>query len=303
MKASSIAWYIGGAILLSWIPQLLAIHIWGLDSSSTRAVFVGVMWSPTLLALGFLALRPEARKWVRWRLGRPSFLLLGIAVETAIGLLLVGGLVTAGWATSGWFTFHGSAVDVSGGPWLLGHGTQGWPLYVSNIAVTALAYSTFGLVATTGEEFAWRGFLQGHLEAHLGVLRAILTVAAIWWFWHLPGLLAGYNFPRYPVLGAVVLFPLQMLGTSLFFGWLTVRAESFWPAALAHGAVNSVQQGLIDNLQPEVSTIAVDLLRTAMILLVGAICWLALRRSNNRSNTSAAEGAGFSATAQTSGLD
>jgi len=301
MRASSIALYVGGALLLSWIPQLLSIHLWGLDSSSTRAVFVGVMWSPTLLAFGFMALRPAARRGVRWRLGRLYFLPLGIAVETAIGLLLVGGLVAAGWAASGWFTFDRFGVDVSGGPWLLGHGTQGWPLYVSNIAVTAIVYSTFGLVAATGEEFAWRGFLQGHLEAHVGVQRAILHIAAFWWFWHLPGLLAGYNFPQYPVFGAMVLFPLQMLGTSLFFGWLTVRAGSFWPAALAHGAVNSVQQGLIDNLQLEVSTIAVDVLRTAMILLDGAICWLVLRRSNARSNTSEAEGAGLPATARTSG--
>jgi membrane protease YdiL (CAAX protease family) len=132
-------------------------------------------------------------------------------------------------------------------------------------------FSTLGLIATTGEEFAWRGFLQGHLEHELGVLPAILTVAAIWWLWHLPGLLAGYNFPETPILGAFVLFPLQMIGASLFLGWLTIRANSFWPAALAHGAVNSIQQGVIDNLQPYKSLLYVDFIRTIFILVAGLI--------------------------------
>lgn len=280
MRASAIALYIAGAILLSWIPQLLAIRFLGLDSPSTRAAFVGVMWSPTLLALAFIALYPAARSGVRWRLGRLPFLLVGVAAETAIGFLVVGCLVAIGAAASGWFTFHAAGVDVSGGPWVLGHGTQGWPRYVGNIALTAAVYSTFGLIAATGEEFAWRGFLQSHIEARVGVLRAILIVAVTWWLWHLPGLLAGYDFPHYPVLGAIFLSPLQMLGTSLFFGWLTVSARSFWPAALAHAAVNSIQQGVIDNLQLQVSTLAVDLLRTALILLVGALSWVSLRRSD-----------------------
>ncbi|MFC6924648.1 CPBP family intramembrane glutamic endopeptidase [Microbulbifer taiwanensis] len=141
-------------------------------------------------------------------------------------------------------------------------------------------------MASTGEEFAWRGFLQGQLIRQLGVLPGIFLIAAIWWAWHLPGLLFGYNFPDYPYFGAFVLFPLQMIGASLFLGWLTIKSGSFWPAALAHGAVNSVQQGLIDNLQLDVSQLYADLLRTGLILVVGVVCWLLLQSRQNQDRTS-----------------
>ena len=68
-------------------------------------------------------------------------------------------------------------------------------------------------------------------------------------------------------------------GTSLFFGWLTIGAGSFWPAALAHPAVNSVQQGVIDDLELSRPALQVDVIRTALIRIVGLASWCALRRT------------------------
>lgn len=277
MTRSAIGLYVGLAIALSWCLQLPALLLLGLENGVTKAVFVLVMWSPTLLALGFMARSPSARIGVRWRLGRLRYLPVGIGVETIIGFGMLGILMLMGLAASGWFSFGAGGVSISGGPWVLGTGFQTWPLFLLNVCATAVAFSTVGLVATTGEEFAWRGFLQGHLESRHGIVPAILLVALIWWAWHLPGLLAGYNFPETPLLGAFVMFPLQMLGASLFFGWLAVRANSFWPAALAHGAVNSIQQGLFDNLQMEGGALSAHIVRTALILLVGLMCLPSLR--------------------------
>lgn len=282
MNTKAIALYVALALSASWILQIIAIKFWGLDTDVTRAVFVGVMWSPTILALAFIALVPAARTRIRWRIGRPGYLPLGIAIETIIAFTALAAFIVAGFATSGWFVFGSAGVDVSGGPWLLGTGFQGWPMYALNIAVTAIAFSAIGLIASTGEEFAWRGFLQSHLEVRCGVLRGLFVLAGIWWAWHLPGLLAGYNFPKYPYLGALVLFPLQMIGTSLFFGWLTIRAGSFWPAALSHAAVNSTQQGVLDNLQLDGPHLYVDIVRTGLILFVGVICGFALRHDVRR---------------------
>jgi uncharacterized protein len=282
MSRTAIGLYVALALLVSWTLQILAIGVWGLDAEPTRAVFVGVMWSPTLIALAFIVAMPAARAGLRWRPGRLGYLPLGIAVETATAFAVVAALVGTGLATSGYFLFGPAGVTVSGGPWLLGGGAQGWPLFLMNVALTAVAYSALSLVATVGEEFAWRGFLQGHLTRLHGVRPGILAIAAIWWAWHLPGLLAGYNFPHYPYVGAFILFPLQMIGASFFFGWLTIRAGSFWPAALAHGAVNSIQQGVIDNLQLRTPMITVDLLRTGLVLAVGLICWWALRNDDRR---------------------
>lgn len=280
MTRGNIAAYVTIALLISWGIQIPAIIMLGLDDPVTKLLFVLVMWSPTILALVFMARSRVARSRVRWRPGKLRYLPLGIVVETAIAFGVLGILMLVGLATSGWFTFGIGGVSIGGGPWVLGKGFQGWPLYVLNVLATATAYSTVSLVATVGEEFAWRGFLQGHLERQLGVIPAVLTLAAIWWAWHLPGLLAGYNFPEAPYLGAFILFPLQMIGASLFFGWLTIRAGSFWPAALAHGAVNSIQQGVVGNLQLHGPTLPADLVRTALILAVGLACLLALRSAH-----------------------
>lgn len=278
MTPKTIALYVGLALALSWGLQLAAIRVWGLESDATRLIFVAAMWSPTLLALAFITLHRPARRGVLWRPGRLIWLPVGVTVETAIAFIIVAALVGAGVATTGWFAFEPSGVTVSGGPWLLGAGVQSWPFYALNIAVTALAFSLIGLVAATGEEFAWRGFLQSHLTRRLGVRTGILVLAGVWWAWHLPGLLAGYNFPDYPLLGALILFPLQMIGASLFFGWLTIRSGSFWAAALAHAAVNSVQQGVIDNIVTTLPGLAVDALRTGLILAVGLACWSDIAR-------------------------
>lgn len=273
--------YVFLALAVSWSLQIPAILLLGLDSNATTAVFLFVMWSPTILAVVFIVRHPAVRAQVLWRLGKLAYLPLGVVVQAAIGFAVVAILVAAGLASSGWFEFSARGVTVSGGPWLLGQGAQGWPMYLLNVLATSLAYAALNLVAATGEEFAWRGFLQGQLTNWFGVLPGILVLAGVWWAWHLPGLLAGYNFPGHPYLGALVLFPLQMIGASLFLGWLTIRAGSFWPAALAHGAVNSVQQGLIDNLQLGVPQLHVDLLRTGLLLAVGLACAGALWRSRN----------------------
>lgn len=284
MTRRTIALYIILAISLSWSIQLPALLLFGLDNSVTKLVFVLVMWSPTIIALAFMVRSRRARMGVRWRMGKLRYLPVGIGVETMIGFGMLGILMLAGLATSGWFRFAGSGVSIMGGPWVLGIGFQSWPFFLLNIAATATAYSVIGLVATTGEEFAWRGFLQGHLEQHCSVVSAIFWVALVWWAWHLPGLIAGYNFPETPVLGALVLFPLQMIGASLFFGWLTVRSGSFWPAALAHASVNSLQQGVFDDLRLAGPALNAHLVRTALILGVGMICWWRLRSQIGRAH-------------------
>src|SRR5690606_23069025 len=121
---------------------------------------------------------------------------------------------------------------------------QPWPAFIANVALTGMWFALFNATVAVGEEFGWRGFLQGHLIARMGTTDGIVLLGFIWSMWHLPSLLAGYNFPEYPLLGATVLFPVQLIAASFFLGWLTLRAGSFWPAAIAHGATNSIQEGV-----------------------------------------------------------
>ena len=278
LRWRSIILFTGLALAVSWTLQIAAVQLWGLDSPQTVLMLMAVMWSPSVIALAFIVFNPAARAGLLWKVGRVAYLPLGVFIPTIIAFVILAILVGSGLATSGWFAFEGRGVTISGGPWVLGEGFQSWPLYMGNVAATAVVFSVITLGVTTGEEFAWRGFLQGHLIRRIGVTRGILLLAAIWWAFHVPVLLAGYNYPDYPILGTFVLFPLQILGLSFFFGWLTIRSGSFWPAALGHAALNSIQQGIISDLQLGVPGLYLDTLRIALGLVVALFCWASLRR-------------------------
>jgi len=274
----SIALFTGLALAVSWTLQIVAVQRWGLDSPQTVIMLMAVMWSPSVIALAFIFFNPAARAGLLWKVGRVAYLPLGVFIPTIIAFVILAILVGSGLATSGWFAFEGRGVTTTGGPWVLGDGFQAWPLFLGNVAATAVVFSVITLGVTAGEEFAWRGFLQGHLIRRIGVTRGLLLLAAIWWAYHVPVLLAGYNYPDYPILGTFVLFPLQTLSLSFLFGWLTIRSGSFWPAALGHAALNSIQEGIIGNLQLEVPRLYLDILRIALGLVVALACWASLRR-------------------------
>lgn len=284
MGRKAIALFCALALAASWAIQIALLTTVGMDADIATPVLVGVMWSPTLIAGLFLLFHKPAREGLLWKLGKLSYWPVGVIVAALIGFACVGVFLDQGWATSNWFAFSVDGVDVTGGPWLLGDGAQGWPLFVANAALTAFAFSGMNLVATVGEEFAWRGFLQGHMVRNFGIGWGVVLLGAFWSFWHLPLLLVGYNHPENPILGALVLSPVELVATSFFYAWLTIRSGSFWPAALAHGAGNSIQEGLVSHLDLGVAAISTSLFQTGVAVAVGLLCWAALaRRSSRRS--------------------
>ncbi|MGD8968865.1 MAG: CPBP family intramembrane metalloprotease [Anaerolineae bacterium] len=97
-------------------------------------------------------------------------------------------------------------------------------------------------IATFGEEFGWRGYLQPKLTA-LGLRRAMVLMGVIWGVWHWPAILMGHNYGlNYP--GAPFLGPLAMVWFTLIvgtlLGWLTFKAGSVWPAVIGHAALNGM---------------------------------------------------------------
>ena len=109
--------------------------------------------------------------------------------------------------------------------------------------LTALVISpAINLIATFGEEFGWRAYLVPKLLP-MGKRRALLLSSLIWGIWHWPVIAMGHNYgldyPGFPWLGflATVWFTLSI---GVFFGWLSLKAESVWPAVFAHGALNGI---------------------------------------------------------------
>jgi len=267
------------AYAISWSLQFAAIHAVGnLESMAAAPYLVGAMAVPGFLTLAFAWFSRAAGASILWRPSRRllPFGVIAFLVPTAIAFATVAAVMLAGWGKPGWFLFSHSGVAISGGPWLLGRGGQAWPLFVANVVLTGGAYAMFNAIFAAGEELGWRGFLQGHFIARFGTTRGVVLLGLLWSFWHLPALLAGYNFPEHPVLGGFILFPAELVAISFFLAWLTLRSGSFWAAAIAHGAGNSIEEGVVANLHLTVPHLYEDLLRLAATVVVGLVFWLLL---------------------------
>jgi len=87
--------------------------------------------------------------------------------------------------------------------------------------------------------------------------------------------LSGYNDDVHPVLTALVLFPIGVVAMSLALGWLVCRTRSVWPAALAHGANNTLAGGLVLEAR---SWVADTVANRVAASIVGLIFGAMLRR-------------------------
>jgi membrane protease YdiL (CAAX protease family) len=280
MSTRSLILFCGLVLAISWAAQVAVIARYGgLDAPGALPLGTLIMFSPAIVTLGFAATSREARQRLRWKPGWRTLLYLvpAIVVPTAIAFAIIAIVTASGWGRSGWFTFSPGGVAISGGPWLLGRSAQGWGLFVLNVLVTGAGYALLNGLAAMGEEFGWRGFLQQPLTERFGITGGLSLLGLIWWAFHLPLLLAGYNYPQHPMLGAFVLFPATLVAASFFLGWLSLRSGSFWPAAVAHGAVNSIEEGVAANLHMTAPHLYEDLTRAALTVVVGAAFWVAMR--------------------------
>lgn len=277
---------------VAWALQLGAIFTVGdLEDDAAAPWLIGTMFVPGLAALLLISLHRDARRLFRWKPRWTVLALLPVAVlvPTAIAFGVVAITVGLGWGESGWFRFAHSGVTIGGGPWVLGVGEQSWLLFSANVIATGAVFALLNGIVAAGEELGWRGFLQGALIERFGTLRAIVLLGFLWSMWHLPAQLAGYNYPEHPVLGSLLLSPLELIAASLFLGWLTIRSGSFWLAAVAHGAVNSIQEGVTANLELTVPRLYEDLATLALFVLVGLVFAGLLARGSAGFRDSSAE--------------
>jgi membrane protease YdiL (CAAX protease family) len=292
MSKRSIIVFLATLLLVSWAWQcVMLLFVGNPDSDAAMPWLVALMFSPTLAAVVYrYAFNREAFRFVSFRPGNPAYVLLGALIPTVTGMVVVGVVLLAGWGTSEYFAFSGSTVEITRGPWLLGTGVQTWPLFAANVAATAVAFAAINAIPAFGEEFGWRGFLQKHMIDRFGLTQGVCMLGLVWAFWHLPAILAGYNYPQTPALGGFVLFPLLLTADSFVMAWLTLRARSFWPAVLMHGSINGMHEGVCTNLTlaQGIHRLHVDLIAILVSAAVAAICIWAMRRREARSVVSPA---------------
>ena len=112
------------------------------------------------------------------------------------------------------------------------------------IGVQSLLLGPFlGLLIAFGEEYGWRGYLQGEL-IKMGKIRGILLLGVIWGLWHAPVIMMGHNYPGYPLLGVLVMI-LYTVGLGFFLGYAMLKTGSVWMAAYLHALNNSIASFLM----------------------------------------------------------
>ncbi|MEM6674762.1 MAG: CPBP family intramembrane glutamic endopeptidase [Planctomycetota bacterium] len=224
----------------TYLLQAVAI-LRGGEESSEFPLWIGAsMLLPGIFAL--LHLRRAGRGWrsIGWRPGHPVYLALALtlpALLTLAGLALFEG---TGLGRQAAFWTDASGRVATELPLLLPSESMSFAGLALNVVVTGAVMSLPIAVLTLGEEVGWRGFFQPELLKRNELFKSVVFLGVVWALWHAPLILAGFNYPRTPVLGAFVFFPIAAVGISAWLAWLTLRSGSIWPAALFHAGVNGV---------------------------------------------------------------
>lgn len=119
-------------------------------------------------------------------------------------------------------------------PWL--ELPSGFPGLLATFGLILGLGTTVNALFAFGEEFGWRGYLLWEL-APLGFWKASMAIGAVWGIWHAPIIVAGYNYPSFPLIG-VFAMTVACISFSPVYTYLVVRAESVFAATLLHGVFN-----------------------------------------------------------------
>ena len=202
----------------------------------------GAMWSPALATFATKRIFRERIRDLPWRWADGRYIALAyfLPVGYAVPIYLFV-----------WFTGLG-IFNTSILPKILAD--FGWQNLPSGFGVLlfVLFTATLGMVAklsrAVGEEIGWRGFLVPELAKVVG-FRWVGTVSGLMWAaFHYPVLLfADYNSGA-AAWYSMVCFTLSVVIASYIMAWLTLRAQSLWPAAILHASHNLFIQSILTPL-------------------------------------------------------
>ena len=115
------------------------------------------------------------------------------------------------------------------------------------------------LVNCFGEEWGWRGFLFPKMREGRSFVRTAILVGIIWGLWHAPVIAYGHNYgkvvgtdPWGDIVLAIIGMCVFCIILTFLLGYISEKADSVWPAVLAHGSVNGgAGLGLLFLTSPE----------------------------------------------------
>ncbi|MBN9607404.1 MAG: CPBP family intramembrane metalloprotease [Actinomycetales bacterium] len=243
--AVGLAWLV---TLPLWLPGADGVRP-GLANPWFTLLAVGMMATPTVSALVVMLAMARPRSIPR-RLGmwplRPVPRLLLFSLLALVGIPLLCALSMLLGAALGLLHLVPPAQSALGEQ-LAGAGMAGDPGALTALIAVQLAVipvnAVFSSLAAMLEEFGWRGWLLPALRP-LGAWPALLITGAIWGVWHAPLILLGYNYGLTDLRGVLAMTVFTVL-FGVVIGWMRLRSASVWPAAFAHGALNTATGTLL----------------------------------------------------------
>jgi len=106
------------------------------------------------------------------------------------------------------------------------------------IIQSLVAGVTINAVVAFGEEIGWRGFLYNELKQKFNFWQVSIITGFIWGLWHLPLILQGLNYPKYPILGSVWMIIFCILYSPIF-NFVRTKANSVVATSVLHGTINA----------------------------------------------------------------
>ncbi|HEX5073864.1 MAG TPA: CPBP family intramembrane glutamic endopeptidase [Gemmatimonadaceae bacterium] len=188
------------------------------------AYVLALMWCPGVSALITRLIFQRNVRGEGWGLGQPRWLVLAYVLPI-IYATVVYGLV-----------------------WLTGLGGVDLGRFTTPV-VTFLVMGTIqNVMAATGEELGWRGFLVPMLMRSKSFKQTAIISGITWAGWHVPLIIgADYNGGT-PPWYSVLCFAVMVVAMGFPFAWLRLRSGSVWPAALLHASHNLFVQAFFDRV-------------------------------------------------------
>jgi membrane protease YdiL (CAAX protease family) len=225
---------------LSAIPDYFMISTGKLEQGPV----LGLMWCPGISAIITQLAFQRSLRGMGWKLGKPSFLLLGYFVPVAYGLVAYAVLWLTGLgrldATNLLTMIAAQTGAQVSSPVVL------MAIYLGIIVTLGTVQSMF---SAAGEEIGWRGLLVPELSNVTSFTRTALISGGVWAVWHYPLLLfADYHNQGAPAWFGLICFTILAVSASFIAAWLRLRSGSLWPAVLLHASHNLYIQNVFTPL-------------------------------------------------------
>ncbi|RHR22904.1 CPBP family intramembrane metalloprotease [Clostridium sp. AF19-22AC] len=99
----------------------------------------------------------------------------------------------------------------------------------------------FQNLAYFGEEYGWRGFLQGRMQIRFGKRLGVIMVGIIWELWHsLFYYSILYSVPKNELFLFIIVRLVHTMGFAVFLGWAYMRTNNIWVCILLHFINNTL---------------------------------------------------------------